>query len=245
MELKLKTDEQEKKVEKKPVELSDEYIAGDDMAYGNTGASGGAYVNNPVVIPTGPVVVESTSSKKGNDVGGIIKWVVIIVLVLVGVKLISGLINPKTTDVTAYVDVDVEQVEKALDLSLEPSSNMVSKITHYSDCQVTVDGTEGIGVVYLDGVRKGLHVDGKNYSMYGLSIGDGEFRVDDAITYKYDEYFSVLNDMMGGKSTAYFYYNESKNDCLVIIINDKSARIVAMTYFNDYKLISENLDSLE
>ncbi len=245
MELKLKTDEQEKKVERKPVELSDDYIAGNDMSYDDAGISGGAYVNNPVVIPTGPVVVESTSSKKGTDVGGIIKWVVIIALVLVGVKLISGVVNPKSTDVTAYVDVDVNQVENALDINLEPSSDMISKITHYSNCQVTVDGAEGIGVVYLDGDRKGLHIDDKKYSMYGLSIGDGEFRVDDALTYKYDEYFSVLNDLMGGKSTAYFYYNESKNDCLVIIINDKSARVVAMTYFNDYKLISENLDSLD
>ena len=81
--------------------------------------------------------------------------------------------------------------------------------------------------------------------MFGISIGDGEFKIDDNLTYEYDESFNVLDDMLGGKSTAVFYYNKANNDCLVIFINDKSARVVAMTYFNDYKLVTQNLSGLE
>ena len=51
--------------------------------------------------------------------------------------------------------------------------------------------------------------------------------------------------MVGGQSTAWFYYNSANNDCMVIIVNDNSARVVAMTYFNDYKLISENLSGID
>ena len=55
----------------------------------------------------------------------------------------------------------------------------------------------------------------------------------------------VLNDMAGGNSTAYYYYNMSENDCFVLIVNEQSNRVVAMTYFNNYSKITETLESLE
>lgn len=244
MELKLKSDEPEKKVEKKLEDLSDDYIAGNEIS-GNVATNSTGPYNNPVKISTTVAMPTQNKAKSDFDVMGIVKWVVIIAVVVIGVKVISGLLNPKTTDVTGYVDYDAAQLEKELDVSLEENADMITQITHYSNGTVTVDGDGKIGVVYIDGKRKGLHINDKAYNMYGVSIGEGEYRVEDIITYDYDDCFSVLNDMVGGQSTATFYYNVANNDCFVIIVNDNSARVVAMTYFNDYKLISQNLSGLD
>jgi len=249
MELKLKDDVEKKTIERKPEDLSDDYIQGKTDLYSNkddtTAINGTMYTNNPVKISTNVVAPTVSKDKNGFDVMGIVKWIVIAVIAVVGVKLIYGLVNPKSIDVTNYVNLEADEFAKKMDISLKPDSAMSTKIPHYCDGTVTVDSNEKIGVVYIDGKRKGIHTDDKKYNMFGIHIGDGEYKIEDNITFEYDEYFSVLNDMAGGNSTALFYYNTAKNDCLVITVNDKSARVVAMTYFNDYKLISKNLSGLD
>lgn len=243
MELKLKSDEQEKKVQKNHIALSDDYIAG--VESNNSGSmSGSSYTNNPVRISS-TAVVPTQTTKNSFDVMGIIKWIIIVIIVVVGVKAVSGIIKPKVTDVTSYKDMDASMLQEKLDVTFESNCDMDKQITHYSNGTVTVDGDGEIGVVYIDGKQKGIHVNDKKYSMYGVSIGDGEYKIDDVLTYEYEECFNVLDDMAGGKSTASFYYNTKNNDCLVLIINDNSARVVAITYFNDYKLISKNLSGLD
>ena len=210
-----------------------------------TDSQDGMYYNNPVKI-TNTVVTPTVSNKKSEfDAMVIVKWVVIIALVVVAISLVKGLISPKATDVTKFVNYDYNQLQDAIDEDIEKNTDMSSKITHYSNGTVTVDSAEGIGIVYIDGAQKGLHIDDKKYCMFGISLGDGETTIEENITYDYTEYMLVLNDLAGGKSTATIYYNTSKNDCLVVLVNDKSARVVAMTYFNDYKLFSTNLDTIE
>ncbi len=189
--------------------------------------------------------IKATTAKSSNNIMGIVKWVVILVIVLLGVKLVAGIINPKVVDVGLYVDLEKDALETKLDVELQNDSAMAGRITHYSNGTITVEGDGEIGVVYIDGARKGIHIDDKKYMLYGLSIGDGEYQIEDKIAYDYDNYFNVLNDMVGGNSTAWFYYNTARNDCIVVFVNDKSARVVAMTYFNDYKLISENLSGID
>ncbi len=240
MELKLKDSNEENKPQTKyrVQESTDEETKVTD-------SQDGMYYNNPVKI-TNTVVTPTVSNKKSEfDAMNIVKWVVIIALVVVAVSLVKGLISPKATDVTKFVNYDYDQLQDAIDEDIEKDTDMSSKITHYSNGTVTVDSAEGIGIVYIDGARKGLHIDDKKYCMFGISLGDGETTIEDNITYDYTEYMLVLNDLAGGKSTATIYYNTSKNDCLVVFVNDKSARVVAMTYFNDYKLFSTNLDTIE
>ncbi len=253
MELKLKNDEPQKKVNSTPQDLSDDYIEGKEDLYSsmagdnslNGSLNGTMYTNNPVRITSTASVSASTKSSSGFDLMGVIKWVVIAVIAIVGIKFVYGLINPEIIDVSSYVNMDAEELAKKLDVTFEKDCDMNKMITHYSNGTVTVDGDGEIGVVYIDGKRKGIHINDKKYSMYGVSIGDGEFKIDDNMTYEYDESFNVLDDMLGGKSTAIFYYNKAKNDCFVVVINDRSARVVAMTYFNDYKLITQNLSGIE
>lgn len=204
----------------------------------------------PAFVEQEPVRITATeikanTAKSNNNIMGIVKWVVIVAVLALGVKLVAGIVNPKVVDVSQYTDLEKDALETKLDVELQNDSAMAGRVTHYSNGTITVEGDGEIGVVYIDGARKGIHIDDKKYMLYGLSIGDGEYQIEDKITYDYESYFNVLNDMVGGNSTAWFYYNTASNDCIVVFVNDKSARIVAMTYFNDYKLISENLSSLD
>ncbi len=204
----------------------------------------------PAFIEQEPVRITATeikaaTAKSSNNIMGIVKWVVILVVVLIGIKLVAGIVNPKVVDVSLYVDMDKDVLETKLEVELKDRPDMVSRVTHYSNGTVTVDGDGDIGVIYIDGIRKGIHVDHKKYKMFGLAKGDAEYKIEEKLTYDYENYFNVLNDMVGGQSTAWFYYNSANNDCMVIIVNDNSARVVAMTYFNDYKLISENLSGID
>lgn len=245
MGLTLKNEEQEKVVEKKLEDLSDDYISGKESIDTAKKDYQGEYINNPVVISTTVAMPVAQKQKNEFDAMAVVKWIVIIAIVIVGFKLISGVINPKSTDITGYVDMEASELEAKLDLDFETNCDMNTRITHYSNGTVTVDGDGEIGVVYIDGKRKGVHIDHKKYNMYGISIGDPEYKVEDKLRFEYDDSFNVLNDMAGGQSTANFYFNTMNNDCLVVIVNDKSARVVAITYFNDYKLISENLSGLD
>ena len=239
MELKIKEEvngevEERKFSVKQSVDFSDDNIVTPKPAF---------VEQEPVRITA--TEIKATTAKSSNNIMGIVKWVVILAVILIGAKLVAGIVNPKTTDVSLYVDMEKADLEAKLDVELANSPNMVSRITHYSNGTVAVDGDGKIGVVYIDGVRKGIHVDDKRYKMFGVSIGDGEYQIEDKINYSYQGHFNVLNDMAGGQSTAWFYYNTANNDCMVIVVNDNSARVVAMTYFNDYKLISENLSGID
>ena len=81
--------------------------------------------------------------------------------------------------------------------------------------------------------------------MYGLNIGLGAYEIPNKITYKYDSHFEMLNDMMGGQSTADYYYNKAANDCLVITSNDNTGRIVAITYFTDLSKVTETISGID
>lgn len=86
-----------------------------------------------------------------------------------------------------------------------------------------------------------MHIDNRKYSMYGLNIGDALISVDSKINFPHDESFEVLNDVVEGTSSAWFYCNTKKGDCMVVIFNEVSNRVVAMTYFSDGEKVTEQL----
>lgn len=235
MELKLKDDNEVKKEE------STSYDSGVKPNGGY-----GLFIDSPVVIST--VVDKPVTAKKSSDFDlmGIIKWIVIALIVVVGVKLFVNLVNPKATDVTAYVNMETADVEAELDVTLPLAPDMAGKINQWSNNRVVTVNSDGeIGVVYMDGKHIGLHIADKKYTMFGVKIGDGETTIDNNITFDYENSMFVLNDMAEGKSTATYYYNKTNNDCLVVIINDNSNRVVAMTYFNNYAKVTETLSGLD
>ena len=173
--------------------------------------------------------------------GILLKYIFLILLVLCAGNWAMSLVSFGHTDVTGMVGMDKGQIETILQISLTDDPDMAKKINQYSGKKPTVDGAKGIGIVYIDGVRIGLHIDSGSYSMYGVNIGDSESTTEKNITYKYEGRFEVLDDVILGNSTADFYYNKKKGDCLVVIYNDYSNKVVALTYFNNVNIVTKNL----
>lgn len=172
----------------------------------------------------------------------VIKWAILIVVIVVVGQKLKDFIAPEVTDVTNMVHLEKGDLERTLDIELTPNSDKVRQIYEWSEGEVTVDSDDDIAVVYIDGKQMGLHIDGRKYSMYGLHMGDAMISVDRLTTFEYDGVFHVINDDFVGYSTAYYYYDEKNNDCLVVICNDKSGRVVALTYYNDFNKVTEQLD---
>ena len=177
--------------------------------------------------------------------GILLKYIFLILLVLCVGNWAINLISFSHTDVTGMVDMDKEQIETILQITMTEDPDMAKKINQYSGKQPTVDGAKGIGIVYIDGMRIGLHIDSGSYCMYGVNIGDSEKATEDNITYRYEGHFKVLDDVVLGNSTADFYFNRKNGDCLVVIYNDYSNKVVALTYFNNVNIVTKNLSGFK
>lgn len=241
MELKIKDDSKKPKMDNGMPDLGlgdmDENMSG----MGNFGG----YSENPIKISTNIDYDTPKTKSSSFDVMPIVKIVVIIAVIAIVAKLIAGLINPEVVDVTDYINSDADAVAKALDIEMKPDAEMATQIHHYSNGTVTVEGNGEVGVVYMDGAYAGLHIDAKGYSMFGVAIGDPEYDAVEALNFDYDDSMVVLNDLAAGSSSTVYYYNVQKNNCVALITNGNTNRVVAITYFSNYSKIIETLESIE
>ncbi|MCM1089445.1 MAG: hypothetical protein NC092_05295 [Butyrivibrio sp.] len=176
-----------------------------------------------------------------------IKWVILIIIAVIAGKAFLNFVNPKVTDLTPYLKMTKSDLERTLGVSLSDNPNMLKKIYEYTEGEITVDGNSGnsFGIIYIDGQQSGLHTDSRIYGMYGIKIGDAFISLEDKITYPYERKYEVLNDIGQGASTATFYQNYTNNDCLVVVVNDTSNRVVALTYYSNGKKATEQLSSMK
>ncbi len=178
--------------------------------------------------------------------GKIIKFLIVVSLIVLGAKYAVEYFMPNITDITHLVNERKVVVEQSLGVTLSKDPDMVKEIFAYTEGQITVDGNSeiGVGIVYINGNQIGLHVNSKEYGIYGVKKGDTVVGVETNMTYEYEECFEVINDLMEGNSTSTYYYNRRNNDCLVVTSNDVSNRVVAITYFNNLSRVTEGLTSL-
>ena len=237
MALQLKSDNNETKDNAQTTDIHKTYENEKEMNY------------EPVVIKTDIPNVDSIAgerNKKDNItklIKGCITLLIIFILFIVGKSFIKK--HFSTEDITKYVDKSEEDIEKGLGVKLEDAPEKVKSIHQYSNGTISVSSNGDISVIYINGVQKGVKIDNKKYSMFGIKINDDGNKLQSKMTYDYTNYFEVLNDIYSGKSTTDYYYNKEKNDCFVIIINDTSGRVVSMTYYNDFETISQNLSGLD
>ncbi len=173
----------------------------------------------------------------------ILKRVIIVIIVVIVAKKAIDFVNPKVTDVTPYLRMSKSEIERSLGMSFSSSPDMVKKIYAFTDGEITVEGNskKSIGIVYIDGKQAGLHIDDRRYGMYGIEIGDAIINVGDRLTYKYERQYEILDEIGQGTSTATFFQNYSKGDCLVVVANDTSNRVVALTYYSEGEKATELL----
>ena len=200
-------------------------------------------------MSSGPVqamALESTR-KKRNVISIVITAIILIAVGVIIIKGISYVVGSSGKDISDKLTLSEEELANELKLTFEDNNDRVKWIPQYSKGKTTVRSATNseLHIVYIDGKQVGVNTDGRKYKFFGIAVNDPEIDVEKKITYDYDNTFVLLNDLMGGKSTTYFYYNKKKNDCLVLTVSDSTNRVVGMTYFTNYSKMSENLSGLD
>lgn len=202
---------------------------------------------NPVVIKFDEVHAP-VESRKNSHVGIIIKVFIFIILAAVFMLVYKKVIKPNftTTDITNYVKSDEAAIIKQLKLSgsFEADSAWCSRLPIYKNVSggITVKSNDGIGIIYKNDKQFGIAADGKRYQMFGVKIGDPEYKVADNITFTYDKNFFILDDLVDTRSMGTYYYNTKTNELLVVTANGNSNRVVAITYFYDGRFLINTLN---
>lgn len=215
---------------------------GDDVYDLTSNNVSGTYRRKPVPPrPTRASAPPRRSRSVNSGVYSLLKWVVILVLIAVAADYVPDLLKPKYVDVTNVVNMDTEKVERELGVMLESAPYMESQITHYSKGKLTVDGDGDIGVIHINGKQMGLYINDDKYSMFGIKIGDNQITTEANMTYQYEQSMFEISDFARGYSTTIFYYNRTKNDCIVVVYSDMNNRVISLTYYNDFAKVTEEL----
>lgn len=245
MELKLKDDTKNDSRDNQSTNQRDVQFSSNDI-YDETQD---AITPNPVVIKFDEVHAP-IESRKNSHVGIIIKIIIFIILAAVLMIVYKNVIKPNftTTDITDYVKSDETAIVTQLKLSgsFEPDSAWCSRLPIFKNVSggITVKSNDGIGIIYKNDKQFGIAADGKRYQMFGIKIGDPEYKVADNITFTYDDEFSILNDLIDTSSTGTYYHNTKTNELLVVTVNGHSNRVVAVTYFYDGRFLTNTLDDI-
>lgn len=193
-------------------------------------------------------MAEMQAKQKGNGeiVGTIIKIIIIFMVcglvVFAGKKLVSVLV-PEGQDITTMLNWKENEISTSLEEVFVDNQGWTTDVYHYSKGSIAVKGAEDIGVVYIDGRQIGVHIASKKYTIFGVQVGDGEKHMYDNTTYPFDSFISIVDTINGGRSTLYIYYNNSRNDCIFFKINNSTNRIESMTYYSDFRKVTEKLDT--
>lgn len=178
--------------------------------------------------------------------GKLIKIGIVFVLVLIVILIGKLIIFPKPKDLTADCHMNDQQLAEKYNIKFERNENKDKYMPQWTDKRtITVNEGKGLCAIYIDGKYSGFHFDNKKWSVAGLKIGDPEIHMFDWITFKYETYFQVLNDMAGGNSEADYFVNFTTNECIVVTVSDRTNRIVALTYYNDAATVLETLEGLD
>lgn len=152
------------------------------------------------------------------------------------------LLFPSPKDLTGMTRSSEEDIATTYKITFERDEVMDKYIPQWTNgATIEARSGKGLTVFSIDGKYSGFHIDSKKWTLYGLKVGMAVQDIPGNITFRSEDWFEVLNDALGGNSTADYYYNSSTNECLIITINDNTGRIVAITYCNDFRKISEAL----
>ena len=144
-------------------------------------------------------------------------------------------------DFTDSLRMTEDELAAEYKITFTDNANRPKAIPQYSNGKVSVRTGKGLHVVYIDGKQVGINTDSRDYRFYGVGINDAQVSIEKKLKYEYDNCMVILNDMMEGNSTAYFYYNRANNDCLVLTCSESTNRVVSMTYFTDFNKVSAGL----
>lgn len=151
------------------------------------------------------------------------------------------LLNSGGRDIS-YLFIQPENViSRELGTTFHEDETLVEQIPVYTNEKVTVKTDGDLNIVYINGQKVGFNTYSRKYAIYGISVNQQEIKVARKITFNYDESTQSLQSLYGNKSNIYFYHNTTNNDCVVVMVNETSNRVVSVSYFNDFDKVSETL----
>ena len=194
--------------------------------------------------PVKEVNVESTRSRR-KMVSIIITSIFVLGILILLWKGINYVVGSGGKDITENLALSEDEISKNLGITFEDNNDRAKWIPQYSGGTVTVRSGDELHVVYINGKQAGVNTDSRKYRFFNVGINDAEYDALNNMTFEYDDSYSVLNDMMEGDSNAYFYCSKKNKDCLVLVVSDKTNRIVSMTYYTSYKKVTAALSGVD
>ena len=145
-------------------------------------------------------------------------------------------------EVARMLNMSEDKIAKELDTSFHDDDSLVSEVTEFPDEGIKVRTDGNLNIIYENNIRIGINTSSRKYKFYGIGINQPNIENEKRMSYHYDGIVQRTEDVMGGKSNTYYYYNRSQNDCLAITINNSSNRVANMTYYNDFARIEDDLN---
>ena len=195
----------------------------------------------PPLMNEGGIGAASGAEKRSliYKIIGIVLLLVVVFFIYRGVNYLTG---TGGKDITAELTKSEDEIAKDLRIKFEDNDARLKSIPHYAKGTVKVRSGKELHVVYLDDEQTGINSNSRKYRFFGVGINDPEKTAVNNMTYQYEDCMVLANDLIGGNSDTYFYYNTKNNDAFVLAINKNSARVVNMTYFTDCKKMLAGLN---
>ena len=197
----------------------------------------------PPLMNTGGVGVGGKASKNRTAVYRIVAILFAALVVFGFYKIAVHFTGSGGKDITEYLTKTEDEIAKDFNISFSDNTDRVRAIPQYSGGTVTVKSGDDLHIVYINNKQVGVNTDSRQYRFFNVGINDAEQTAIKKMTYKYDNSMVVMNDLLGGNSETIFYYNKKNNDCLALTVSDATNRVVNMTYYTNYKKITENLST--
>ena len=164
--------------------------------------------------------------------------IMIIIAIRFGINYVTG---SGGEDITSYIKSPDYVIERKLGTSFYENDSIKGTIPEYSSGVLSVRSDDDLNIIYIDGVQVGVNTTSRRYSFYGVEVNQPEIKAVREMYYSYDEMTQAAKDIAGGNSNTYFYYNNERNDCLVLTVSSSSNRVVGITYYTDFEKISKTL----
>lgn len=145
-------------------------------------------------------------------------------------------------EVARMLSMSEEDISKELDTSFHQDNSLISAATEFPDDSTRIMTDGHLNIIYENNIKVGVNTSSRKYKFYGIGINQPQVQNEKRMSYKYDGIFRRTEDLMGGKSNTYYYYNRQNNDCLAITVNVSSNRVANLTYYTDFSRIEPELN---
>jgi len=201
---------------------------------------------NDLPTYTGPSVMSTSGAGVHNNKIRSLIYKIVGILIILGILVamyfgIKYVVSSSGKDITNILTYEEQDIGLKLGIEFTDNENKVKSVREYSGGTVTVRSGKELNIIYINGKQVGVNTSSRKYRFYNVGINDAEYDAINNMTYDCEGSMSVINDMAGGTSDTYYYYNTKNNDCLVLTINKKSNRVADMTYYTNCQLVTKEL----